>query len=51
MEETNNQPEIIDNKVLFYDKKKANYQFSNFYPAKMIIDQKEWSTNEHYFQA
>lgn len=30
---------------------KRNKEFSNYFPAKFILDGKEWPTVEHYFQA
>ena len=43
--------------ILFYNKNEPFYEFSNFWGSKtdksfkLIIDDKEWVTTEHYFQA
>ena len=37
--------------ILFYDKGAPYYQFTNFYPAVIILDGLAWPTTEHYFQA
>jgi ribA/ribD-fused uncharacterized protein len=38
--------------ILFYDKKKPYYEFTNFYtPAKFKADGQTWASSEHYFQA
>jgi len=38
--------------ILFYSRKPNDYGFlSNFYPAKMAIEDKVYATNEHYFQS
>jgi ribA/ribD-fused uncharacterized protein len=39
------------NKILFYGEKNDFGFFSNFYPAPIILEEKEWPTVEHYFQA
>ena len=41
-----------NNKILFYDKNKPYYEFTNFqegYP--FLFNNKMWKTSEHYFQA
>jgi ribA/ribD-fused uncharacterized protein len=41
-----------DEEINFYSRKKNDYGFlSNFYPAKMKIDGKEYATNEHFYQS
>lgn len=38
--------------IYFYDKDKPYYQFTNFYcDQPIVIDEKQWRTTEHYFQA
>ena len=37
--------------IYFYDKFEPFYEFTNFYSAEIILDEKEWQTTEHYFQA
>jgi ribA/ribD-fused uncharacterized protein len=38
-------------KILFYDKSKPYYEFTNFYPAPITVDGLPWPTSEHYYQA
>ncbi|CAG8540940.1 5108_t:CDS:2 [Ambispora leptoticha] len=38
-------------KVDFYNKEEPYYEFTNFYRAKVEIDNEIWFTTEHYFQA
>ncbi len=40
-------------KIMFYDRMKPNYEFTNFYtpPKPLLIDGHHWKTTEHYFQA
>jgi len=38
-------------KIYFYSWKKPYFEFSNFFYAPIIIDGKEYTTNEHYFQS
>lgn len=39
-------------RILFYGPRSGRYGcFSNFYPAVMTVDGKEYATVEHYFQA
>lgn len=40
-----------DKSICFYDADKPYYEFTNFYPSRVTIDGKEWSTTEHYYQA
>lgn len=37
--------------ILFYEPKAPYYEFSNFYKSKFILDDEQWDTVEHYFQA
>jgi ribA/ribD-fused uncharacterized protein len=37
--------------ILFYSKYKPYYEFTNFYPASVVIEGVEWPTTEHYYQA
>eukprot|EP01015_Nassula_variabilis_P030467 TRINITY_DN669_c0_g1_i12.p3 TRINITY_DN669_c0_g1~~TRINITY_DN669_c0_g1_i12.p3 ORF type:complete len:118 (-),score=26.32 TRINITY_DN669_c0_g1_i12:4-357(-) len=37
--------------IEFYGIKNDYGEFSNFYPSPMTLDDKEWPTAEHYFQA
>ena len=37
--------------IRFYNRDEPYYQFTNFYPAEIILDGKSWPTTEHYFQA
>ena len=37
--------------IKFYDKDSPYYEFTNFYPACIHLDDKTWPTTEHYFQA
>lgn len=37
--------------IYFYNKKEPYYQFSNFYPSPITIDNKEYRTAEHFYQA
>lgn len=37
--------------ILFYEKEQPYYEFTNFYSAPIQLDEKEWPTTEHYFQA
>ena len=37
--------------IEFSSKTDTYYQFSNFYLSKMIINNIEWKSVEHYFQA
>jgi ribA/ribD-fused uncharacterized protein len=43
--------EIEEKKILFYDKDKPYYAFTNFYPAAITVDGMTWPTSEHYYQA
>jgi len=38
---------IID----FYDINNSYYEFSNYYKSNIVIDNKQYSTVEHYFQS
>ena len=37
--------------IKFYNRGEPYYEFTNFYPAAVIIDEQRWPTTEHYFQA
>ena len=37
--------------IKFYNRGEPYYQFTNFYPAAVIIDEQCWPSTEHYFQA
>lgn len=37
--------------IYFYSTKPEYREFSNFFPASFTLDDKEWPTVEHYFQA
>ncbi|KAG8220626.1 DUF1768-domain-containing protein [Butyriboletus roseoflavus] len=38
-------------KILFYDKHKPYYEFTNFSPHEVVYDGKRYPTSEHLFQA
>ena len=37
--------------ILFYDKDQSHYEFTNFYMCRIKINEDNWPTTEHYFQA
>jgi ribA/ribD-fused uncharacterized protein len=37
--------------ILFYNRGEPYYEFTNFYEAMIRIDNEDWLTTEHYFQA
>ena len=37
--------------VKFYNREDPYYEFTNFYPCHVLIDDKTWPSTEHYFQA
>ena len=37
--------------IRFYNRDEPYYAFTNFYPAPIVVDGKQWPTTEHYFQA
>lgn len=37
--------------ICFYKSSQPYYEFTNFYPAPITIDNKTYSTSEHYFQS
>ena len=37
--------------IKFYNRGEPYYEFTNFYPAAVIIDEQRWPSTEHYFQA
>ena len=41
----------IQDGIYFYNKDEPYYEFTNFYPALIRLDEKEWPRTEHYFQA
>ena len=40
-----------DGPIRFYNRDEPYYEFTNFYPAPVLVDGKLWPTTEHYFQA
>lgn len=41
-----------NNRVIsFYDPVDEYFEFSNFYPRSIIVDNIKWKTSEHYYQA
>jgi len=42
---------MADNTIEFYGRSKDYFEFSNFYPAIIKVDNRYWPTSEHYFQA
>lgn len=41
----------MNTQIMFYKKNELYYEFSNFYPVKIIIDGVTWLSSEHYFQS
>jgi ribA/ribD-fused uncharacterized protein len=41
----------MEEPIYFYDQKLPNFEFSNFYPASIIIDGVTYPTSEHYYQS
>ena len=37
--------------IKFYNRDEPYYEFTNFYPASVVIDGQCWPSTEHYFQA
>ena len=37
--------------IKFYNRGEPYYEFTNFYPAPVVIDGQRWPSTEHYFQA
>ena len=37
--------------IKFYNRDEPYYEFTNFYPATVTVDDQRWPTTEHYFQA
>jgi ribA/ribD-fused uncharacterized protein len=37
--------------ICFYESSQSYYEFTNFYPAKITIDGKDYPTSGHYFQS
>ena len=37
--------------ICFYNSNEKYYEFTNFYERPILIDNKNWNTSEHYFQA
>ena len=37
--------------IKFYNRGEPYYEFTNFYPTAVIIDEQRWPSTEHYFQA
>ena len=44
-------PKMSTESIKFYNRGEPYYEFTNFYPAPVIIDDQHWSSTEHYFQA
>jgi ribA/ribD-fused uncharacterized protein len=42
---------MADNRILFYRASDNWGEFSNFYPAEIVVDGREYPTSEHYFQS
>lgn len=42
---------MTQQKIYFYSWKKKYFEFSNFSLHKIVVDGKEYATNEHYFQS
>lgn len=40
-----------DDTICFYNKSKPYYEFSNFYPAPIVIDNHSYATSENYYQS
>ncbi|KAG9307447.1 hypothetical protein G9A89_017277 [Geosiphon pyriformis] len=47
----NKRGELRKSPVNFYNKDEPYYEFTNFYSAKVKIDEQIWPSTEHYFQA
>jgi len=43
--------DYFSDKIKFYSKNEPYFEFSNFYPIKLTIDDKEYASSEHYYQA
>ncbi len=41
----------IPGAIYFYEKSSPYYEFTNFYPVDVPLDNKIWPTSEHYYQA
>ena len=37
--------------ICFYNSNEKYYEFTNFYERPILIENKNWNTSEHYFQA
>ena len=44
-------PKLSSESIKFYNRGEPYYEFTNFYPAAVIIDDQHWPSTEHYFQA
>ena len=51
MNMVNNDGTIDPDVIRFYNRGEPNYEFTNFFPAPIFLDGKQWPTTEHYFQA
>lgn len=40
-----------DSTICFYNKSKPYYEFSNFYPSVIVIDDYSYATSENYYQS
>lgn len=50
-EPTKKEPKENHHDILFYEPKAPFYEFSNFYPCKFTLLDREWTCSEQYFQA
>ncbi len=45
-------PLPTDNRILFFERDRADFGFlSNFYPSHLVLDGRDWTTVEHFYQA
>lgn len=48
-------PHIVvpaDNRILYFGRDRSRFRFlSHFHPSPIVIDEEEWPTVEHYYQA
>ena len=42
---------VTSKSIKFYNRNEPYYEFTNFYPASVVIDGQCWPSTEHYFQA
>ena len=41
----------MTNEIRFWGKRTKYYEFTNFYPINVLIDNQVWPSTEHYYQA